>query len=104
MIIFICNSSGTKEVTVKESHCQTVLGAIVKYFNEHQLNTCAGDIDRTMSADNEPAFALHTSKGTFKDCELDAVGNPLGRRTNIYYQRDEWRFAGTCDQGTDNEA
>jgi len=67
MIIFICNSSGTKEVIVKESDCRTVLDAIVKYLNEGQLNTCAGDIDRTRSADNEPAFTLHTSKGTFKD-------------------------------------
>jgi len=37
-----------------------------------------------MSADNEPAFTLHTSKETFKDCELDAVGNPLGRKADIF--------------------
>ena len=84
MIIFICNSSGTKEVSIKESDCSSALRAIVKYINEGQLNTCASDIDRTMSADNGPAFTLHTSKGSFKDCELDIVGNPLSRRTNIF--------------------
>ena len=84
MIIFICNSSGTKEVTVKESDCPSVLAAIVRYLNEGQINTCAGDIDRTISSDNGPAFTLHTSKGEFKDCELDIVGNPFGRRTNIF--------------------
>jgi len=84
MIVFVCNPSGTKEVSIKESDCSSVLGAIVKHLNEGQLNTCAGDIDRTMSADNEPAFTLHTSKGSFKECKLDIVGNPLGRRTNIF--------------------
>jgi len=84
MIVFVCNPSGTKEVSIKESDCSSLLGAIAKYLNEGQLNTCAGDIDRTMSADNEPAFTLHTSKGSFKECKLDIVGNPLGRRTNIF--------------------
>ena len=56
MIVFVCNSSGTKEVSIKESDCSSVLGAIVKYLNEGQLNTCADDIDRTMSADNGPAL------------------------------------------------
>jgi len=88
MIIFICTSSGTREVTVKESDCPSVFAAIVKYLSEGQLNTCAGDIDRTMSADNGPAFTLCTSKGTFKACELDTVGNPFGRRTNIFLTND----------------
>ena len=84
MIIFVCNPSGTKEVNVKESDCPSVLAAVVKYLNEGQINTCAGDIDRTIFTDNRPAFTLHTSKGTFKECELDIVGNPFGRRTNIF--------------------
>ena len=56
MIVFVCNSSGTKEVSIKESDCPSVLYAIVKYLHEGQLNTCAHDIDRTMSADNGPAL------------------------------------------------
>jgi len=84
MIIFICNSSGMKEVYVKESDCSSVLAAIVKYLNEGQFNTCAGDIDRTISASNGPAFTLHTTKGTFKDCDQFLVGDLLGRRTNIF--------------------
>ena len=74
-----------KEVYVNESDCSSVLTAIVKCLNEGQFNTCASDIDRTISANDGPAFTLQTSKGTFKACELDIMGNPLGCRTNIFF-------------------
>ena len=74
-----------KEVYVNESDCSSVLTAIVKCLNEGQFNTCASDIDRIISANDGPAFTLQTSKGTFKACELDIMGNPLGCRTNIFF-------------------
>ena len=84
MIIFICTSSGTKEVKVQKLDCPSVLATIVKHLNKGQSKDRAGRIIRTMADDHRAAFTLRTSRGIFKNCTLSTVGYPFGRRTNIF--------------------
>jgi len=84
MIVFICNSSGTKEIKVQKPDCPSVLATIVKYLNEGQSKACAGSIIRTTADDHRATFTLCTSGGTFENCTLNRVGYPFGRRTNIF--------------------
>lgn len=84
MIVFICTSSGTKEVKVQKLDCPSVLATTVKYLNKSQPKARAGRITRTMADDHRVAFTLRTNRGIFKSCTLSTVGYPFGRRTNIF--------------------
>ena len=84
MVIFICDSLGTKMVKVKKSKCLMVLAVIVEYLNGGQLKACASCIIRIVALDYRALFTLHIGRKTFKDCTLDMVGYPFGHKTNIF--------------------
>ena len=75
-------------VKVKKADCLTVLAAIVEYLNDGQPKARASHIIKTVASDYRATFTLRTGRRTFKDCTLDTVGYPFGRRTNIFVPKE----------------